>query len=478
MFPNRDTFITTLIQSKLHLRRMYRAWRRPTQRQKKTSISSSSPALPVSHSQEKYSSTSYHAQLPCSPPDQYPYVKFIPLLLFFVSLILRLYHISYPSSVVFDEVHFLRFVRAYYYGEYFFDIHPPLGKLILLAITYIFCGPPEKAFKSNDLPFGDFHYMPLRITSALFGSTISPLTFLICRQMGLSLPASIFPALAQVVENVSLTESRLILLDSQLMSFTALCLLLALQMWARPRGKRWGLVIGTALAGAAAISVKWTALATPGIIAIISLIGKPFPTSRLLLSEMSLAGIIAFAFYTANFWIHFKLLPKAGEGDPFMRKVFRRALPGDEYFEPGAKMPNFWKNFTWLNWQMFVANKGVSKTHPWGSRWYQWVTNQRGLMYFNEAKGKYFEINEKIYLVVSPAITIFTIVAMLSSVSIIIGFYAPRLFKGWALIRSAKTRMHGFTERTFILCAGFVLNLIPYIGKFTSIINYDYAFIS
>ena len=48
-----------------------------------------------------------------------------------VSLAVRLYRIGTPDGVVFDEYHFGKFVNNYFDGQYFFDIHPPLGKLTL-----------------------------------------------------------------------------------------------------------------------------------------------------------------------------------------------------------------------------------------------------------------------------------------------------------------------------------------------------------
>ena len=39
--------------------------------------------------------------------------------------------LAYPRQVVWDEHHFGKFVNGYLSGAYFFDIHPPLGKLLL-----------------------------------------------------------------------------------------------------------------------------------------------------------------------------------------------------------------------------------------------------------------------------------------------------------------------------------------------------------
>jgi hypothetical protein len=47
-----------------------------------------------------------------------------------VALFTRFYLLPQPGGVVFDESHFGRFTNQYTARTYFFDIHPPLGKLV------------------------------------------------------------------------------------------------------------------------------------------------------------------------------------------------------------------------------------------------------------------------------------------------------------------------------------------------------------
>ena len=44
--------------------------------------------------------------------------------------------LSSPSAPVFDEVHVGRFINRYWAGEYFFDVHPPLSKLLYLGASH------------------------------------------------------------------------------------------------------------------------------------------------------------------------------------------------------------------------------------------------------------------------------------------------------------------------------------------------------
>jgi dolichyl-phosphate-mannose--protein O-mannosyl transferase len=52
----------------------------------------------------------------------------------FLALITRSYAIHFPGEVVFDEVHFGKFASYYLRQEYYFDVHPPLGTELSLAL--------------------------------------------------------------------------------------------------------------------------------------------------------------------------------------------------------------------------------------------------------------------------------------------------------------------------------------------------------
>ena len=56
--------------------------------------------------------------------------------LFGLGILTRFYGLSWPREVVFDEVHFGKFVSSYITGRYYFDIHPPLGKLLIAAAAW------------------------------------------------------------------------------------------------------------------------------------------------------------------------------------------------------------------------------------------------------------------------------------------------------------------------------------------------------
>lgn len=469
--PSHEGVIGVLVQSRFWLRRQLRRWSRESKRQDRRSVLLDDGVTNPDFDNSPYATTSkYRRRNPAALPARLRDIAPVPtrallVLLFGAALLVRGIGIAFPPSVVFDEVHFMRFVKAYYYGKYFFDIHPPLGKLVLLLVTKLFCGAPTLKYQLNGEDFGDQIYTPLRWTSALFGSTLAPVTYLIGRELGLSVPASLVPAVAFVFEHLAVVESRLVLLDAQLMCFMALCLLFALKLWGARKGtpRRRRFLMLTALCGAAAIGVKWTALATPGLVALVSLFGRPFPREgRLRWGEMALAGSIAVSFYIVLFALHFTLLPHSGQGDAFMTHEFQKSLIGGARYVKGFKGPGFVRNFLYLNKEMYTANAHIKTRHRWESKWYQWIINQRGLLYYNEVNDDATRM-QKIYLIINPAVSVISVASLLSFLFILFCIYLPRKWSGQL---QPNSQLPGFAVRGMFLFTGYVVNLLPYIGMY------------
>ncbi|KAJ2046751.1 Dolichyl-phosphate-mannose--protein mannosyltransferase 1, partial [Coemansia sp. S155-1] len=70
----------------------------------------------------------FYANWTCTRTD-----TLLLLLVTGVALIVRCWRLSVPNQVVFDEVHFGKFAGKYINGTYFYDLHPPLAKMMFAA---------------------------------------------------------------------------------------------------------------------------------------------------------------------------------------------------------------------------------------------------------------------------------------------------------------------------------------------------------
>ncbi|KAF9085904.1 hypothetical protein BGX23_009297 [Mortierella sp. AD031] len=259
-----------------------------------------------------------------------------------LSLIVRLWHIGYPTSVVFDEVHFGGFASKYIRGRFFMDVHPPLAKMLIALTGWIFGLDPSFDFKEIGLDYlaPKVPYVAMRMLCGLMGVAVVPMAFYTIKNSGHSLHASILAAVLVLFENSIVTQSRLILLDSPLIFFTAFTAL----AWTNFHNQRkdpfsddWFLWLfltglGLGLSG----SVKWVGLfiiATIGTSTIHQLWvlwGDLKISPRVWLNHFMARAVCLIAVplvvYMFMFEIHFLILGNSGEGDGFMSAPFQMTL--------------------------------------------------------------------------------------------------------------------------------------------------------
>eukprot|EP00189_Rhodosorus_marinus_P004713 CAMPEP_0113962522 /NCGR_PEP_ID=MMETSP0011_2-20120614/5971_1 /TAXON_ID=101924 /ORGANISM="Rhodosorus marinus" /LENGTH=366 /DNA_ID=CAMNT_0000974403 /DNA_START=373 /DNA_END=1470 /DNA_ORIENTATION=- /assembly_acc=CAM_ASM_000156 len=310
------------------------------------------------------------------------------VVLFLVSsFVTRFYKIAEPAAVVFDEFHFWDFVAMYWRRTHLFDIHPPLGKLLLLLGGYMGGFQPGdfsadgigKVYPSTE------SFVSLRQTAAFFGIFQPALTYLTSRALGCDFVSSITTGTMVLCENMILMESRFVLVDSQVLFFSQMALLCALHLWKQPpkSRSRWVMVLVTGFFAGCALSVKWTTLATPGIIAIVSFFGLFLPASRLSIRECVAAAASGLSIYVFADWVHFALSVYAGMGDAFLPPHYQATLIGNKHYNASAKRRPFFPDlFVTKNVQMFRSNKSIKTRHPWESKWYEWILDLRGILYW------------------------------------------------------------------------------------------------
>src|SRR6185369_9357050 len=77
---------------------------------------------------------------------------------------------GHPPEVAFDETYFSKFAVAYQSHEYYFDIHPPLGKLLIGAAGWLGGVTPADNFDLTGERHPDNRYMSLRVLPLLAGT--------------------------------------------------------------------------------------------------------------------------------------------------------------------------------------------------------------------------------------------------------------------------------------------------------------------
>jgi len=388
-----------------------------------------------------------------------------------------------PTLPAADEFHFGRFTNQYHAGTYLFDIHPPLGKLVFYYVSRLAGYNHEDCGYANiqDQYAPQCQYYILRAIAAFFGTITAPAIFGVLRNFGGSVRAGLVAALLFTFDGLNTSESRLVLIDSQLIFWCTASLLVAQWWWRRwnahwnavaefeaatgytpgllfagnpaallpvgashraamiadvpdavstalaassggaaagsgvgsdaahrasalpassragvtsgsssgtstppvsagsgaaaaaaaaakapahavasrvpprkvveraallsrdPRtmqlGERAGWCIAVGLACANAISIKFTGLATPGMVAVESFFAVFFLKRSIPLLDLLAILLVAAVVFVFYYFLHFGLLPSTGDGDAFMAVDFQRTLVNNTHYDPNAPKP-------------------------------------------------------------------------------------------------------------------------------------------
>eukprot|EP00301_Raphidiophrys_heterophryoidea_P003957 c1175_g1_i1.p1 GENE.c1175_g1_i1~~c1175_g1_i1.p1 ORF type:complete len:557 (+),score=103.73 c1175_g1_i1:1-1671(+) len=353
-----------------------------------------------------------------------------------ISFATRFYKLTTPNLVLFDEVHFGKFVNSHLTGKFYFDIHPPLVKLLmaaLLVLTTDYKG--DQPFETIGEPFlPTTPVFIFRFIPALSGSLIVPVVFLISKRLQFSTLVSILCTSMVCFDNLFLGESREILTDSSLILFICLAILSQLSVEQQPLHSKWW-KIWTTLTGISlglAMSTKWTSLSVFGIVGMSTVVDLLTRISwfshrkyhslhfRDFFLRLGLLLGIPMVIYVTSFVFYFYTLPRSGPGDPFMPRPFQSTLIGSSITWHGRK-PDFWENFWSMNFEMFRANKNVATPHHWQSYWHTWPINKRGIACWNgpvshrEVDGEKVMYQAFVYLLGNPFVWWFSSLCLLAS---------------------------------------------------------------
>src|SRR3954469_23814091 len=94
-----------------------------------------------------------------------------------LSAAMHLWRLFTPKVVVWDEIHFEHHAGHYLARTHYFDVHPPLGKLLYAAEAHIFGVSASSLLAGQPAPV-------LRLLPALLGALIVPVVYILLRQIG------------------------------------------------------------------------------------------------------------------------------------------------------------------------------------------------------------------------------------------------------------------------------------------------------
>lgn len=272
---------------------------------------------------------------------------------------------TWYNSTYFDEIYHARTAYEHLRGVYPYEIsHPPLGKLILSIGIQMF----------GMTPFG------WRFMGTLFGTLMLPFLYAFLKNLFGKTLVAICGTSLFAFDFMHLTQTRIATIDTYAVFFILLMYYFLYRYLTLPagtpfrKGAPW-LFLSGLFWGIGAAS-KWTVIYGGVGLALLYFVGLwfklrdwpkegenlvrlgPWLVQTLAFSVLCFVLIPA-CIYTLSYWPY-----AAAQGDTSLHNLI-------------AEM---WKN------QQYMLNyhKGVMDTHPYSSRWYQWVVDARPILYYME----------------------------------------------------------------------------------------------
>ncbi|XP_036117589.1 protein O-mannosyl-transferase 1 isoform X3 [Molossus molossus] len=262
-----------------------------------------------------------------------------------MGLLSRLWGLTYPRAVVFDEVYYGQYISFYMKRVFFLDgSGPPFGHMLLALGGYL--GGFDGNFLWNRIGAEYSSNVPvwsLRLLPALAGALAVPMAYQILWELHFSHCAAMGAALLILIENALITQSRLMLLESLLIFFNLSAVLSYLKFSnsqkRRPFSPSWWLWLTlTGVACACAVGTKYmgvfTYLLVLGVATVHTwhLIGDRTLSNVCVLCHV-LARAVALVLvpvvtYLLFFYVHLTLLCRSGPHDQIMSSAFQASLEG------------------------------------------------------------------------------------------------------------------------------------------------------
>ncbi|KAK3830596.1 MAG: Dolichyl-phosphate-mannose-protein mannosyltransferase-domain-containing protein [Linnemannia elongata] len=261
-----------------------------------------------------------------------------------IAVFVRIWKLAIPSAVVFDEQHFGGFAADYLRGEFFMDIHPPLGKMLFAVVAYMLGFDGNFDFIPGNLYSKNVPYIGMRMFAVACGVGLIPISYLTMKRSGHSTQAAMLCAIFVTFENAMITQSRFILLDAPMMLFMGYTMLAWINFYNhrnRPFTRGWWFwLIQTGFSLFLSSSVKWVGLFTIATIGLCVLKYLQESRTHLYISTMDFSKqftalflcllVLPATLYIGLHVIDFRLLSNSGSGNAWVSPQFQMTLKGHD----------------------------------------------------------------------------------------------------------------------------------------------------
>lgn len=246
-----------------------------------------------------------------------------------ITAFFRFYKLNVPNWKVFDEIYYADFAQKHLTHGTYFDVHPPLSKIIISAGI--------KLFGDNSLGW--------RVSEAFLGFILLVLIFLLAYQIFKNKYIALISLILSCTCTMLFVESRLSLINIFIVFFVVLSLNLFFY-WSEKKKVYLLLLSGIALA--LAVLVKWTAI---------------------------------YIFIPMLFYLLVKENLRLEFYKDFIKKwyfgILLILLPIVTYI--GIFQLTNISEFNFIEWhkQAFGFHHNLTATHPYSSPWYTWLLGIR-----------------------------------------------------------------------------------------------------
>ncbi|XP_023159697.2 protein O-mannosyl-transferase 2 [Drosophila hydei] len=265
----------------------------------------------------------------------------------------RFYKVTEPDHICWDETHFGKMGSWYINRTFFFDVHPPLGKMLIGLSGYLTGYNGTFPFDKPGDKYNETRYQGMRYFCTTLGALIMPMGFDTVYDLTRSHEAALLSAAYLIFDVGLLTLNQYILLDPILLFF------MMGSVWGMVKISKctaaggsytrrwwlWLLLTGTMLS--CTISVKFVGLFVVLLVGlhtaselwlILGDLGKPIVETVKQLVCRAIALILwPILLYTIFFYIHLRVLNRSGNGDGFYSSAFQSRLIGNSLYN--ASMP-------------------------------------------------------------------------------------------------------------------------------------------